>query len=144
MSKGAMAPTLAAVGTLFYSIMGLTSNIGASVNTKPTLSLHKPDSCSNCGSSLHNLFLSSKSGSFDSGFLTLKLMAFLMMVFFPTIISPFFCFLKACLISYTWFDPTFSKLTMSTCLYLEKFLYSLDTNALFLSKFFFLQTFFQY
>jgi len=58
-SIGATDPTLAAVGTLLDSIIGLTSKTGASEKTKPTLSLHKPPSISNYGRALHNLFLSS-------------------------------------------------------------------------------------
>lgn len=56
-SMGAIAPTLAGVGTLFDSINGLISKTGLSENTKPTLSLHKPLKASNYGIALHSLFL---------------------------------------------------------------------------------------
>jgi len=39
-SNGEIAPTLAAVGTLFDSISGLNSNTGASEKIKPTFPLH--------------------------------------------------------------------------------------------------------
>lgn len=58
-SSGDTDPTLAAVGTLFDSINGLNSNTGASEKIKPTFPLHKLVNASNCGSELHNLFLSS-------------------------------------------------------------------------------------
>jgi len=98
-SIGATDPTLAAVGTLFYSINGLTSKTGASEKIKPTLPLQVLPNISNCGIGLHNLFLSSKSGSYDCGSAIRMAMAFLIIVFFPTIISPFLFFLNKCLTS---------------------------------------------
>jgi len=58
-SIGDTEPTLAAVGTLFDSINGLNSKTGASEKIKPTFPLHNEVSYSSCGSTLHNLFLSS-------------------------------------------------------------------------------------
>jgi len=58
-SIGATEPTLAGVGTLFDSMIGLSSKTGLSEKMRPILPLHKLARFSNYGSGVHNLFLSS-------------------------------------------------------------------------------------
>jgi len=62
-SIGAVAPTLAAVLTLFASMIGFTSNTGANEKINPTFPLHKPVNLSNYGRFDHNPLLKSYSGS---------------------------------------------------------------------------------